>query len=228
MGLDPASQRPVGPSEPSVAFAAEPEDPAVVLAMSIAAEVFPELLPEKERVLRSRFREILPFSFDRIEWYGRSDLDRNAALLSRLSAEAQQWSSLDLARSIQALIDALKPHGLLGKLRHSTLDATETHRRLGGLSQAGEAIARRVDALASEQPAIAAALEIHLAVLTVCASMPGRFADLTQRRSTLFTQASKECQIAGTQIETLGTGVQEAILRLDEVRNVTVPGLGFT
>jgi hypothetical protein len=220
-------QVPTGPAAPSMAFD-EPDAPSVAPAMRAAAERFAELFAEHERMLRSRFREILPFTFDGIAQYGRSDLDRNTTLMSRVTSETQQWSSLDLAESIQAIIDAAKPaHGLLGKVMHTSLDAAEIHRRLGGLSQASTALSRRIDELGDEQVSIAAAFKLHLAVLAVCIAMPSSFADVIQRRAALFSQADQECRLAATQIETLRKGVREGILRLDEVRNVTMPALGF-
>lgn len=222
-----APQVAAGPTAPSVAFD-EPDDLAVAPAMRHAAEKFPQLYAERERLLRSRFREILPFAFDGIAQYGRTDLERNATLLSRITAETQQWSTLDLAQSIQAIIDAAKPaHGLLGKVMHGSPDAAELHRRLGGLSQASEALGQRIDALADEQLSVAANFKIHLAVLAVCVAMPSSFTDVIQRRAALFAQADQECRLAATQIETLRKGVREGILRLDEVRNVTLPAMGF-
>jgi hypothetical protein len=220
-------QRPTGPSEPSKAFD-EPEAPLVAPAMRAAAERFPEVCAEQERMLRSRLREILPFTFDGIAQYGRSDLDRNTTLMSRVTAETQQWSSLALAESIQAIVDAAKPaHGLLGRVMHGSLDSAEIHRRLVGLSQASEALCQRIDALVEEQASIVAAFKVHLAVLAVCVAMPSRFTDVIQRRAALFALADQERRLVATQIETLCKGVREGILRLDEVRNVTMPALGF-
>ena len=221
-----APQRPLGPAGAWVAFD-DPDDPAVVAAMRDAAQRFPALCAEREILLRSRFREILPFTFDGIAQYGHPTLDRNTTLLVRVTAESQAWSELALAESIQAIIDAAKPgHGLFGFM-HTTLDGPEIHRRLGGLAQAADALRERIDALATEQADIADAFQAHLAVLAVCISMQSQFADVIQRRATLFAQAHQECQLAATQIQTLRTGVREGILRLDEVRNVTMPAMGF-
>lgn len=222
-----APQRPAGPAGPSVAFE-ESDDPAVTPAMRHAAETFPELCVSHERLLRSRFREILPFTFDAIAQYGRCDLDRNTTLMGRVTTETQQWSALSLAESIQAIIDAARPaHGVFGKMLHGSPDAAEIHRRLGGLSQASEALGQRIDALLDEQGALAEAFKVHMGVLAVCLAMPSRFAEVIQRRAALFAQADQERRLAATQLETLRKGVREGILRLDEVRNVTMPAMGF-
>jgi hypothetical protein len=146
--------------------------------------------------------------------------------MSRLATEAQQWAAIDLGPSIQAILDAARRHGLK-KVLHKKFDAAEALRRLGALAQATDLLGQRLDKLAAEQATLAAAFEIHTAVLAVCVSMPSTFADVLQRRAELFAQADRECQLAQAQIETLRTGVQEGILRLDEVRNVTIPAMGL-
>jgi hypothetical protein len=147
--------------------------------------------------------------------------------MSRIAAETQQWSAIDLAASIETILREAKPAHGLRKVLHKHHDAAEIHRRLDVLLQATQLLGQRMDSLANEQASIAAALELHVAVLAVCVSMPSSFADVLQRRVELFAQADRECQLAVAQIEALRKDVREGILRLDEVRNVTIPAMGL-
>lgn len=210
------------------------EDPGVAEAMARGGKLFPEAMKASGHAIREALVSVMPVTFDSFSNFGADHLARIAELVRQVSAMTEEMHRIDAGQQIRGIVAEAKE----AKGTPSLLDRMGIHKHFDP-AEAGAQIDGIRNALRTELYKILKAdvdFERALIPLKVAVAVSGILADLTAesgihalvaRKAELFTASAAEAGVAKKQIGNLQKLAEEGILQCDELKNVTLPAVGF-
>ncbi|MGH7102365.1 MAG: hypothetical protein ACREFJ_08200 [Acetobacteraceae bacterium] len=202
--------------------------------MERGEKLFPEVMKTSGHAIRAALVSVMPVTFDSFANFGQGHLARIAELVRQVSAMTEDMHRIDAAQQIQGI--AAEADQAKGKT--SLLDRMGIHKHFDP-AEAGQQIEAIRNALSTSLYKIRkAAVDFERAMipLDVAAAVSRILADMTAesgihalvaRRAELFIASAAEAGMAKKQIENLQKLAEEGILQCDELKNVTLPAVGF-
>ncbi|MGH7082719.1 MAG: hypothetical protein ACREFV_09660 [Acetobacteraceae bacterium] len=210
------------------------EDPGVAEAMEHGEKLFPEVMKASGHAIRDALVSVMPVTFDSFANFGADHLARIAELVRQVSAMTEDLHRIDAAQQIRGIVaEADQANG-----KTSLLDRMGIHRRFDPAEASAQIDAVRNALSAELYKILKAAVDFERAMipLNVVVAVSGILSDMTAesgihalvaRKAELFTSSAAEAGMAKKQIENLQKLAQESILQCDELKNVTLPAVGF-
>lgn len=223
---------------PEAVFDSE-DDPIVRQAMRHAEQQFAALFASHGRLLHDRFRLLFPLEFRKITDHGDAALQTFRTTIAAVSEITTHVSALGAADTIRQIVQDAQTHNdhsvgfrhLLHSVEHALapFNTIGSYTRLDRLAVEIKLVYDKL--LLMEQSATAAFdhLKIDSAALSVAASMAGKteFETHLVRRRDMFLTGTSELDLAVRQIAALKMQIENTTLQIDEMRNTTLPSLGF-
>lgn len=210
------------------------EDPGVAEAMARGEKLFPEVMKASGHAIRDALVSVMPVTFESFANFGRDHPARIAELVRQVSAMTEDMKRIDASEQLRGIVaDAEQAKG-----KPSLFDRMGIHKHFDP-AEAGQQIEVIRDALGTELYKIRKAavdferamipLEVAVAVSRILAEMTAEteIHALVARRAELFTASAAEAGMAKKQTENLRKLAEEGILQCDELKNVTLPAVGF-
>ncbi|MBU2767357.1 hypothetical protein HAP94_14540 [Acidithiobacillus ferrivorans] len=248
----PASQPPASlpPARPQAAFAVD-EDPAILAGLRHFKEQFPDKYDQNESAMASRLRKLLPMSYDKISAFAENTVGHVGNMVQEITEATQNIAALSTADTVSGIINEAREaasmqatsggHGLLAaslsaaslfkklesKLRpFDPQAAANTLMRLyGGL----KSIHSRVAGIAKTAGDLLPGVQLDIMAMSVIEYMAENtsFAPAAQHRHQTVLTLGIQLEMVTKQSENLLKQTETSMMQLEDVRNVTLPSLGF-
>lgn len=229
-----ASPQAVAGAAAASAAAPRAEDLAIAQALERGAKLYPEIMKVSGRAVRDALSSVMPVTFESFANFGTEHLARVAELVGQVATMTDELHKIDAAGQIRAIIAEADQT----KAKPSLLDRVGVHKHFDLVAANGHIETIR-NALTTELYKVRkasvdferAAIPLHVAaaVTGILAAMTDKadIGALVARKADLFTASVAEAEMAKKQIENLRKLAEEGILQCDELRNVTLPAMGF-
>jgi hypothetical protein len=221
----------------TVAFAiTTAEHPLVAKAMSRGEILFPDLMNESGFLVRNRLGELLPLDFARLSIFGADTVMKAGDLVSAVTALDERFNRIDAERILAVVLSRAKAHAglatsLLGRLTaHVSFDIGAARIQIGSVRDALMSELGVIDETADAACRVNGTLRTEVAALTILEDMGdhGPMGEILARRSSLIQVSLRETALALKQIGNIRSLAEQWIMRSDELRDVTLPALGFS
>jgi hypothetical protein len=244
----PTSSPPVGspPARPHGAFAVD-DDPTIMAGLRHFKEQFPDKYEMNESAMASRLRKLLPMSFDKISAFAENTVGHVGNMIQEITEATQNSAALSTADTVSGIINEAREacsrqaasgggHGLSAASLFKKLEsklrpfdpqaAANTLMRLyGGL----KSIHSRVAGIAKTAGDLLPGVQLDIMAMSVIEYMAENtsFAPAAQHRHQIVLTLGIQLEMVTKQSSNLLKQTETNMMQLEDVRNVTLPSLGF-
>jgi hypothetical protein len=243
----PASPPPASlpPARPQAVFAVN-EDPIILAGLRHFKEQFPDKYDQNESAMASRLRKLLPMSFDKISAFAENTVGHVGNMVQEVTEATQNIAALSTADTVSGIINEAREaasmqatsggHGLSAASLFKKLEsklrpfdpqaAANTLMRLyGGL----KSIHGRVAGISKTAGDLLPGVQLDIMAMSVMEYMAENtsFAPAAQHRHQIVLTLGIQLEMVTKQSVNLLKQTETNMMQLEDVRNVTLPSLGF-